>query len=108
MITRLLGGPANKNLKKARAASPLYYVDKDSAPLLIVHGDKDPLVPLSQSEAMVEAMKKAGVEAKLVVIKGGGHGAPGFDTPENRKLIEEFFARHLGKVAAKPESSARK
>ncbi len=97
MITQLLGGPANKNREKARAASPLFYVSKDSAPLLIMHGDKDPLVPLSQSEVMIEAMKKAGVEAKLVVIKGGGHGSPGFDTPENRKLIEEFFAKHLGK-----------
>jgi acetyl esterase/lipase len=108
MITNLLGGPANKNLQKARAASPLFYVHRSSAPLLIVHGDKDPLVPLSQSLAIVEAMKKAGVEAKLVVIKGGGHGGPGFDTPENRKVIEEFFAKHLGKTASKPDASAKK
>ena len=107
MITNLLGGKANENRVKARAASPLFYVDKNSAPLLIVHGDKDPLVPLNQSEALVEAMKKAGVEARLVVIKGGGHGAPGFDTPENRKLIEEFFAKHLGKAERKPGASAR-
>ena len=108
MITNLLGGPANKNAKKARAASPLYYVDKDSAPLLIFHGDKDALVPLSQSEALAEAMKKAGVEVKFVVVKGNGHGGPGFDSPENRKLIEDFLARHLGKAASKSEASARK
>src|SRR5262249_27498901 len=107
MITNLLGGPANKNLRKARAASPLYFVDKKSAPLLIVHGDKDPLVPLSQSESLVAAMKDAGVEAKLVVIKGGGHGGPGFDTPEHRKLIEEFFARHLRKTVSKPVAPAK-
>jgi acetyl esterase/lipase len=97
MITNLLGGKANENTAKARAASPLFYVDKNSAPLLIIHGDKDPLVPLNQSEAIVEAMKKAGAEAKLIVIKGGGHGGAGFETPENRKIIEEFFAKHLGK-----------
>jgi acetyl esterase/lipase len=108
MITNLLGGKANENPAKARAASPLFYVDKSSAPLLIVHGDKDPLVPLSQSEALVEAMKKAGVEAKLIVIKGGGHGGPGFDTPENRKLIEEFFAKNLGKSEGKQKASATK
>jgi acetyl esterase/lipase len=106
MITNLLGSKANENAAKARAASPLFYVNKNSAPLLIVHGDKDPLVPLNQSEAIVEAMKKAGVEARLVVIKGGDHGGAGFDTPENRKLIEDFFARHLGKSL--PEASARK
>jgi acetyl esterase/lipase len=98
MITNLLGGRADANRAKARAASPLFYVDKDSAPLLIVHGDKDPLVPLKQSEELVEAMNKAGVEARLIVIKGGGHGGAGFDTYENRKLIEEFFAKHLGKT----------
>jgi acetyl esterase/lipase len=97
MITNLLGSKANENTAKARAASPLFYVDKNSAPLLIIHGDKDPLVPLNQSEAIVEAMKKAGVEARLIVIKGGGHGGAGFETPDNRKLIEEFFAKHLGK-----------
>jgi acetyl esterase/lipase len=108
MITNLLGGKANENAAKARAASPLFYADKDSAPLLIVHGDKDPLVPLNQSEALVEAMKKSGVEAKLVVIKNGGHGGPGFDTPENRKLIEEFFAKHLAKTEGKRQASASK
>ena len=86
----------------------MFYVDKDSAPLLIFHGDKDALVPLGQSEALAAAMKKAGVEVKLVVIKGGGHGAPGFDTPENHKLMEEFLAKHLGKTASKPEASERK
>ncbi len=104
MITNLLGGKANESGTKARAASSLFYVDKDSAPLLIVHGDNDPLVPLNQSEALVKAMKKVGVEAKLVVIKGGGHGGPGFDTPDNRKLIEEFFARHLGKTESQTNS----
>lgn len=108
MITNLLGGPANKNPKKARAASPLYYVSKDSAPLLIFHGDKDALVPLSQSEELAEAMKKAGGEVKLVVVKGGGHGGPWFDTPENRKLMEEFLARHLGKAGSKPETATEK
>ena len=45
-------------------------------------------------------MKKAGVEAKLQVIKDNGHGGPGFNTPESKKLIEEFFDKHLkGKEA---------
>jgi acetyl esterase/lipase len=108
MITNLLGGPANKNLKKARAASPIFYVSKDSAPTLIFQGDKDALVPLSQSEALAAAMKKAGVDVELVVIKGGGHGGPWFDTPENHKLVEEFLAKHLKEGASKPEGSAGK
>ena len=97
MITHLLGDTASENKEKARKASPLFYVSKDAAPFLIVHGDQDNLVPLAQSEALADALKKAGVEVKLVVVKGNGHGGPGFNSPENRKLIEDFFAKHLHK-----------
>jgi acetyl esterase/lipase len=103
MITQLLGGPARENQEKARKASPVTYVSKDSAPLLIMHGDQDKLVPLSQSEALAEALKKVGVEVTLQVIKGDGHGGPGFGSPENRKLIEDFFAKHLGRHSKKED-----
>ncbi len=71
------------------------YVSKDSAPFLIMHGDKDNVVPPGQSDVLAKALKKAGVEVTLVVVKGNGHGGPGFNSPENRKLIEDFFAKHL-------------
>ena len=97
MIAHLLGGPVQENKEMARKASPLFYVSKDSAPFLIMHGDKDNVVPPGQSDVLAEALKKAGVEVKRVVVKGNGHGGPGFNSPENRKLIEDFFAKHLGK-----------
>jgi dipeptidyl aminopeptidase/acylaminoacyl peptidase len=73
------------------------YVSKDAAPFLIMHGDKDDLVPLQQSEVLAEALKKAGVEVRLVVLKNAPHGGPAFLTPEYWKLVEDFFAKHLGK-----------
>ena len=94
---KLLGGPVQENKEKAHKASPLSYVSKDSAPFLIMHGDQDKSVPIQQSEALAEALKKAGIEATFVVVKGNGHGGPGFNSPENRKLIEDFFAKHLTK-----------
>jgi acetyl esterase/lipase len=94
-ITELLGGPVEENKDKARKASPITFVTKTSAPILIMHGDKDPLVPISQSEEFDTALKKAGVDVTYKVIQGNGHGGPGFYTPESRKLIEEFFAKHL-------------
>jgi acetyl esterase/lipase len=97
VVARLIGGPVSENREKARKASPLTYVGKNSAPFLIMHGDKDNLVPLRQSELLAEALKKAGVEVTLQVVKGSGHGGPGFTTPESRKLIEDFFAKHLRK-----------
>jgi len=94
---RLVGGPVHENKDKARKASPVTYVSKDTAPFLIMHGDQDNTVPPSQSKVLTNALKKAGVEVKLVIVKGNGHGGPGFNSSENRKLIEEFFAQHLGK-----------
>jgi hypothetical protein len=95
---RLIGGPVQKNKEKARKASPLTYVSKDSAPFLIMHGDQDNVVPPQQSKVLSEALKKAGVEVKLQMIKGNGHGGPGFNSLENRRLIEEFFDKHLKNV----------
>jgi acetyl esterase/lipase len=96
-VALLIGGPATENKKKARKASPLTYVDKDSAPFLIMHGDKDNIVPLKQSELLTDALKKAGVEVTLEVVKGNGHGGPGFNAPERQKMIETFFDKHLRK-----------
>jgi acetyl esterase/lipase len=95
-VALLIGGSAPENREKARQASPLTYVSKDAAPFLIMHGDKDDIVPLRQSELFAKALKRAGVEATLQVVKGNGHGGPGFHSLESRKLIEDFFAKHLG------------
>jgi acetyl esterase/lipase len=96
--SRLIGGPVQENKEKARKASPVTYVSKDSAAFLIMHGDKDNTVPLGQSEVLAEALKKAGTEVTLHVIQGSGHGGPGFNSPESRRQIEDFFAKHLGKA----------
>ncbi|HEX3727571.1 MAG TPA: alpha/beta hydrolase, partial [Pirellulales bacterium] len=56
--------------------SPCYHVTKDDPPTLIIHGDADTLVPLQQSELIIEKFKEAGVPAKLVVKEGAGHGWP--------------------------------
>jgi dipeptidyl aminopeptidase/acylaminoacyl peptidase len=92
---KLLGGPVQENKDKAAKANPITYVTKDTAPFLILHGDQDKTVPYSQSELLAEALKKAGVEVRLVKVEGAGHGGPQFNTPENRKLVEEFFDKHL-------------
>jgi len=92
-LYRLLGGPVRLNQEKCKQASPVSYVSEDDPPFLIVHGDKDPVVPHNQSEILYRALVKAGVEAKLYTVKGGGHG--GFKDPSVEKMVEEFFDAHL-------------
>ena len=94
-VTRLLGGGVVEKQVLARKASPITYVSKSSAPFLILHGDKDPLVPLQQSEELNEALKKAGVDSSLHVIKGNGHGGPGFRARAVLEEEDEFFAKYL-------------
>jgi len=71
-------------------------VSKDDPPIPIVHGDKDPVVPLSQSELLYAALKKTGVDATLKVVPEAGHGNRIF-TPELAKDYVEFFEKHLKK-----------
>jgi acetyl esterase/lipase len=94
-VGRLLGCTPSENMGKAAKASPITFVSKDSAPFLIVHGDKDNLVPLSQAERLTDALKKAGVEVTLRVLAGVGHGGPEYMNAENRKAVEEFLEKHL-------------
>jgi acetyl esterase/lipase len=90
--SKLVGGPIQENKEKVAKANPITYVSKDDPPFLIMHGDKDPLVPHHQSEILTEALKKAGVEVTFKTVEGAGHG---FGGPEVMKLVEEFFDKHL-------------
>lgn len=92
----LIGGPIQANKEKAAKANPINYVTRDAPPFLILHGDKDNLVPYQQSELLRDALQKAGVPATLNIIPGAGHGFAG---PEINRQVDEFLERHLQPVA---------
>jgi len=78
ILVRLLGGPVEERKELAEKASPTWWADKNCAPLYILHGTVDPLVPLKQSEVLADKLKSLNVEVTLDVIEGGGHGGPAF------------------------------
>ena len=98
--TKYLGGEALQNKAMAIKASPITYVSKDACPFVIIHGDKDERVPVSQSEVFATALKQAGVDTTLVIVKGAGHNGPGFRSLENMKQINEFFGKYLNQNKA--------
>ncbi|MBI4907759.1 MAG: alpha/beta hydrolase [Acidobacteria bacterium] len=81
---------------KAGDYSPLLHVTPDDPPTLLIHGDKDTLVPLSHSENILGAFKKSNVPAELIVIPGGGHGFKGDDAVRATTALVAWFERHLG------------
>lgn len=99
-IVKLFGGPIRGREPLARSASPVTFVQKDAAPFLIMHGDKDALVPLQQSQELQGALQGAGVESNLEVLAGAGHGGGAFLSPDKTKLMTGFFERHLTKAPA--------
>jgi len=69
-----LGGTPEQKPDSYRAASPVNFVERIKTPLLIVHGDADADVPVSQALEMAEALKRAQRDYELIVVPGGDHG----------------------------------
>lgn len=90
--SQLIGGAIQQNKDKAAKANPITYVSKDDPPFLIMHGDKDNVVPYQQSELLRDALQKAGVPVTFKIIAGAGHG---FGGREIDAQVAEFFEKHL-------------
>jgi dipeptidyl aminopeptidase/acylaminoacyl peptidase len=93
---RSVGDPA-KDADFLWSRSPLSRADNISIPLLIAQGANDPRVKQAESEQIVAALVKAGIEHEYMLFPDEGHG---FAKPENRlrfyAAAERFLARHLG------------
>jgi dipeptidyl aminopeptidase/acylaminoacyl peptidase len=92
-VAKLIGGTVAANRDQARAASPLTYVSSNCAPVFLMHGGADTLVPPEQSVIFYNALRQAGVAAQLEIIPKKGHGiiAP----PGVAKEIYEFYNKYL-------------
>ncbi|MDI3410970.1 prolyl oligopeptidase family serine peptidase [Bacillus sonorensis] len=64
-----------------------------SAPILIMHGDQDDVVPYEQSVQLFEALIKEGHDALMYKINGAGHN--GFTQAHTLDIVKSFFRKHL-------------
>jgi acetyl esterase/lipase len=94
-------GTTNRNSDTVKRASPVTWVSSDDPPFLILHGEKDTLVPPSQSKILYERLIAAGVPATLVIVENAGHGfAPAGGTIDPSRteitvLVADFFDQYL-------------
>ena len=70
--------------KFAASVSPVTYVNKNSPPVFIVHGDADPTVPYEQSVTLYKKLQEAGVKSEFITVEGGLHGK--FDREKNSSI----------------------
>jgi acetyl esterase/lipase len=91
LVRRLLGGPLIDRMELARQASPLTYVGSGNPPVLILHGDKDDIVPYAQSQRLHALLDQAHVKNQFITVKGAGHDGPMFETPEIQEKVVSFL-----------------
>jgi dipeptidyl aminopeptidase/acylaminoacyl peptidase len=98
MMYEMVGDPTNDvDNAMLQANSPVFHADKIKCPLFIAQGAKDPRVKKDESDQMVAALKKRGIEVEYMVKDDEGHG---FYNEENRfdfyDAMETFLTKHLG------------
>jgi len=83
------GGPPWEQLKVYLDRSPMFHVGKVKTPVLILHGERDERVPPGQAFEFYNALKRQGVETKLVVYPRTPHG------PREPKFVLDIAQRHI-------------
>ena len=96
MLYQMIGDP-EKDKALLREVSPVFHVDRIKAPLFIAQGANDPRVKKEESDQIVEALKKRGIDVPYMVKDNEGHG---FHNEENRfdfyRAMEKFLHKYLG------------
>jgi acetyl esterase/lipase len=91
----LLGGQPEDVSALARLASPVFHVDKADPPLLLVHGDQDPQMPVNQALELLGAYQKAEASVQLEIVHGAGHGGAAFYDAERLAVVRKFLRRYF-------------
>ncbi len=96
MLYEMVGNPNTNDSIMMRANSPVYHVDKIKAALFVAQGANDPRVVQAESDQMVEAIEKNGVNIQYMLKEDEGHG---FRNEENRfdfyNAMTEFLEINL-------------
>lgn len=95
-LARLLGALPDKATHLAELASPVRHVDRSDPPLLLLHGDQDPQMPINQAHELEGAYEKAGLDVYFDVVHGGRHGGEAFFAPAQLERALAFLRRTIG------------
>ncbi|HEY2837519.1 MAG TPA: alpha/beta hydrolase [Pirellulales bacterium] len=97
ILETFLGGKPQDKPEECKRASPLTYVNRGDAPMLLFFGTKDPLIPVDQAYQMSKALTDAAVPARVELIVGAGHGWGGKEMDRTLEETWDFFGKNLKK-----------
>jgi acetyl esterase/lipase len=98
----LMGCPIQACREKTATASPMTYVTPDDPPFLILHGQRDCLVPWQQSQTLYDSLRASGVSATLHLLPTAEHADDQFNEPRWTAVVDEFLDTNLrGAVMAR-------
>jgi acetyl esterase/lipase len=102
LVSQLFGGLPEHNRELARLASPLWHLHGTCPPHLLIHGEMDDVVPVTQARAYVSALRRLGQRhAELIELPGVDHAADSAlysgmpDLYGLKERVIEFFRMHL-------------
>ncbi len=100
-ILQDLVGTIDRTAPVMAQISPIVYVNEGDPPILTFHGTKDPIVPFEQAPLLHAALKKAGIQERLVEMEGAGHGWQGPQLIQT--LLEGFMFLDLVMKSPAPD-----
>lgn len=80
--------------------SPAHQIQSDCPPVLLIHGDADPTVPLQQSQVFHDRLKEKGIDVTFIIKPGGGHPWPTL-RDEVKIAVDWMDGKLRGKAIAK-------
>jgi acetyl esterase/lipase len=98
----LLGCQPAEQPELARLASPVAHVDAADPPLLLIHGDRDPQMPLQQSQELCDAYRQHKLPVSFHKVAGGVHGGPEFYDAAMLARIRTFLQAGQRRNAGEP------
>lgn len=94
LLQTLTGYSVSQNRAAYESSSPITFVNAQSSPTLLLHGDKDNLVPIGQARLLKEKLESLNVPNKLVVYNNEGHGWVGEKLEDSFNKITDFLKEH--------------
>ena len=91
----LLGAQPEVVPDVAKEASPVFHVDSSDPPLLLLHGDQDPQMPINQAHELQGRYQEAGLTVEFDVLHGAAHGGREFYTSKALGRVADFLQQHL-------------